>query len=125
MIDRLSDERLDEIEARNGDGGECVPIDTEACSYYAGRLDETKSDNRALLAELKELRAERECRPIDDAPLDEDLILGWWEHAPDGRLRWKSIIGMAGSGLGGWWHVMATHWMPTPTCPATGEQSDD
>ena len=61
--------------------------------------------------------------PIETAPLDEDILLAWFETWP--APAWKIESGWAGrknSCLGnasnGWLHGYATHWMPLPAPPA-------
>ena len=50
-----------------------------------------------------------EWKPIETAPDDELVLLGWWVNVPD---------------VGKWWEVEVeyprkgpTHWMPLPTPP--------
>ena len=54
-------------------------------------------------------------RPIDDAPLGEEFILGWWDEWP-ARV-WRTTIDLAGSTKGGWRHGQATHYQPLPPPP--------
>ncbi|OZI21756.1 hypothetical protein CAL18_12595 [Bordetella genomosp. 7] len=80
----------------------------------------------ALLAENEALRAELQARqwmPIETAPHDQEVLLGWYER--DGA--WKAEVGMASWG----WrttrvnnislHGRATHWQTLPPAPPQGE----
>lgn len=55
-------------------------------------------------------------RPIETAPKDTDVLLGWWRSWPERQ--WESASGLAGSTKGGWLHGQATHWQPLPAPPA-------
>ena len=156
ITDRLSDERLAEIEARaaaatpgpwEADGEPnnrivwCGPEDRVCFMTSNGRgvengdfIAHARDDIPALLAELKELRAEREWRPIETAPKDGTRILlaykggiqqGYWLDNSDKQWPWS-----------GWKicdqqvPVNSYHkpeaWMPIPSfMAATEEQSDD
>ncbi len=62
-------------------------------------------------------------RPIESAPKDTDLILGWWENWP-GPSRWRIKIGFAGSTKGGWLDGFAAFYLPLeflPSPPTAGE----
>jgi hypothetical protein len=54
-------------------------------------------------------------QPIDTAPLDEDVLLGWWRTWPE-RI-WECAAGLAGCTRGRWRHGQATHWMRLPAPP--------
>lgn len=54
-------------------------------------------------------------RPIETAPADESLILGWWRDWPDRK--WECEIELASCTKGGWRHARATHWRHTPIPP--------
>ena len=58
-------------------------------------------------------------RPIDTAPHETLVVLGWFE---DGV--WKQDLGLASAGQrwptgasNMWWHGSATHWLPLPPAP--------
>lgn len=55
-------------------------------------------------------------QPIETAPRDIELLLGWWRCWPEKM--WESASGLAGSTKGGWLHGQATHWQPLPRPPA-------
>lgn len=56
-------------------------------------------------------------QPIDTAPADTELLLGWFhQFLGDGRC-WHMTVDFACSTRGGWWHGQATHWMPLPEPP--------
>jgi len=80
----------------------------------------------ALLAENDALRAELQARqwmPIETAPHDQEVLLGWTEW--DGA--WRAEVGMASWG----WrtdrvsnisrHGRATHWQTLPPAPPQGD----
>ena len=56
-------------------------------------------------------------QPIETAPSDKDLLLGWrqteWEGAG-----WSCAVDLAHSTRGKWRHGQATHWMFPPAPPA-------
>lgn len=57
-------------------------------------------------------------RPIETAPLNENLILGWYESWP--RRHWTTQVAWAGRDNKpgcGYLHGYATHWMPLPEPP--------
>ena len=62
-------------------------------------------------------------RPIETAPKDEDILLGWWQTWPD-RV-WKQKVGWAAASntcghpqvSNAWFDGEATHWMPLPEPP--------
>jgi hypothetical protein len=64
-----------------------------------------------------------EWQPIETAPKDIDLLLGWWREWPE-RV-WESSAGLAGSTKGGWLHGQATHWMPMPTPPSESPGNEE
>lgn len=60
-----------------------------------------------------------EWRPIETAPHETLVVLGWFE---DGV--WKQDLGLASAGQrwptgasNMWWHGSATHWLPLPPAP--------
>jgi hypothetical protein len=57
--------------------------------------------------------------PIETAPRDEDLLLGWWQEWPERR--WECAAGLAGSTRGGWLHGQATHWQRLPGPPGAAQ----
>jgi hypothetical protein len=61
--------------------------------------------------------------PIETAPRDEELLLGWWQKWPE--LRWEWASGLAGSTKGGWLHGNATHWQRLPSPPLSRPQRGD
>ena len=69
-------------------------------------------------------------RPIETAPLDAIILLGWWEEWP--AKQWCYAASIAGHendkppGMSnGWRHGYATHWMPLPEPPAIGEVPEE
>lgn len=54
-------------------------------------------------------------QPIETAPRDIEVLLGWWTTWPDRQ--WKMSSDLAGSTKGGWLHGQATHWQPLPEPP--------
>lgn len=57
-------------------------------------------------------------RPIETAPADTDLLLGWWmEGAWLTTPHWEQEVQEARNTKGGWWHGQATHWQPLPSPP--------
>ena len=72
----------------------------------------TSAVPRDYVAEIERLR---KWRPIDTAPRDADVLLGWWQDWPERQ--WECAAGLAGSTKGGWLHGQATHWMPLPAPP--------
>lgn len=52
---------------------------------------------------------------IETAPLDEDVIIGWWQEWPIAE--WRTAIGYAGSKSGRWLSSQATHWLPLTALP--------
>lgn len=61
-------------------------------------------------------------QPIETAPHEELLVLGWWELWP--TKVWKQEIALASAGerfpngySNRWEHGRATHWMPLPVPP--------
>lgn len=51
-------------------------------------------------------------QPIESAPDDQELLLGWWEEWPS--LTWKSEVGLYYCSKGRWAHGQAKYWMPLP-----------
>jgi len=78
----------------------------------------------ALLAENDALRAElqaRQWRPIETAPHETLVVLGW--HDENGVFKQEIALASAGTRYPGgasdmWWHGRATHWMPLDRPPA-------
>ena len=69
-----------------------------------------------------------EWQPIETAPKDQDVLLGWWwtEYVSTPRRVWTSEVGWAFSSnkcskksgySNAWMHGNATHWMPLPDAP--------
>jgi hypothetical protein len=58
---------------------------------------------------------------VDTAPLDRDVLLGWWRTWPE--LFWEVTAGPAGSTKGRWLHGQATHWIPLPPPPVAADGS--
>lgn len=59
-------------------------------------------------------------QPISTAPLNENLILSWYEDWP--YPRWVIEVNFAGRDNKpgcGYLHSYATHWMPLPAPPVT------
>jgi hypothetical protein len=86
-------------------------------------IDSQEGDTAALRAEwgiaaLDAAPAERveAWQPIETAPLDTDILLGWWITWPE--TVWETESAWAGGLLGCWRHGRATHWMPLPAPPA-------
>lgn len=74
------------------------------------------------IASLQSELAKRKWQPIETAPLDMPLQLGWWELWPEKK--WVEEISLAGhandKGPGmsnAWLHGRATHWQPLPEPP--------
>lgn len=74
-------------------------------------------DLRAAIAALDKARG---WQPIETAPHEELLVLGWYEGSI-----WKQEIALASAGQrwdngysNRWFHGRATHWMPLPQPPA-------
>lgn len=55
-----------------------------------------------------------EWKPIESAPKDEKLLLGWFATY-DGQ--WQQTVDLAHCTRGGWMHGQATHWLPLPQGP--------
>lgn len=76
------------------------------------------ANERRLEAERKLAEAE-EWRPIETAPHETLVVLGWFEEGV-----WKQDLGLASAGQrwptgasNMWWHGSATHWLPLPPAP--------
>jgi hypothetical protein len=74
-----------------------------------------------------EMRNHTEWLPIETAPLDRDVMLGWWVIWPERE--WKVEYGWAGKSnscppgiSNAWLHGQATHWF-SPQLPAPPEAS--
>lgn len=91
----------------------------------ADRLDSHmgKADMAEVLADCRKaaacIREMVEWRPIETAPHETLVVLGWFE---DGV--WKQDLGLASAGQrwptgasNMWWHGSATHWLPLPPAP--------
>lgn len=86
---------------------------------------------RALSAELTAAREAQTWRPIDSAPHETLVVLGWYETDFWGENGvWKQEIGLASAGsrnsLGysnRWFHGSATHWMPLSPAPTGHDDS--
>lgn len=63
-----------------------------------------------------------EWQPIETAPFDQEVLLGWWNVWPERS--WEVAAGLYGSTKGGWRHGQATHWMSRPAPPDTPAQSN-
>jgi hypothetical protein len=63
-----------------------------------------------------------EWKPIETAPPDELLLLGWWQKWPE--LHWEEAIALACSTSGGWRHGCATHWQKLPSPPPHPHSND-
>lgn len=79
--------------------------------------DETAMNLIAQMAAC--IREMVEWRPIETAPHETLVVLGWFE---DGV--WKQDLGLASAGQrwptgasNMWWHGSATHWLPLPPAP--------
>lgn len=64
--------------------------------------------------------SDREWQPIETAPHNEAVLLGWWQDNGIGNYDWQVVLGAASHG---WrrgtisnmsYHSFATHWMPLP-----------
>ncbi len=110
-------------------GEEIVRLETEC---YGGRelsaADEGVVRTAALhlLAFIGDRKAEA-WQPIETAPHEALVVLGWYEDAS-----WKQEIALASAGerfsngySNRWWHGRATHWMPLPAPPTTTEADHD
>ena len=74
------------------------------------------------IAALQSELDKRQWQPIETAPLDNPLQLGWWESYPEKK--WVQEVESAGhsndKGPGmsnAWLHGRATHWQPLPEPP--------
>lgn len=54
-------------------------------------------------------------QPIETAPHDTELLLGWRDTF--GGVQWRCVVDLARSTKGGWWHGQATHWQFLPQPP--------
>lgn len=78
-----------------------------------------------LIAEMAAcIREMVEWRPIETAPHETLVVLGWFE---DGV--WKQDLGLASAGQrwptgasNMWWHGSATHWLPLPPAPGAEDE---
>lgn len=82
-------------------------------------LDVTLGELRALGRILTALRGAQGWQPIETAPHEELVVLGWREGD-----RWKQEIALASAGerfangySNRWCHGLATHWQPLPPAP--------
>lgn len=64
-----------------------------------------------------------EWQPIETAPKDAEVLLGWWSTWPS--LAWQVAAGLAGSKKGGWIHGHATHWQPLPPRPTQARKMSE
>ena len=89
---------------------------------FSGSAELSKEATQADLAEaaneidrLRALRAAGDApawQPIETAPADVQLLLGWWHEWP--TLEWQMTADQYSNTRGGWRHSWATHWMPLP-----------
>lgn len=89
------------------------------------RLEHGRAIEQAVLRVLATREGRQQWRPIETAPDDQEVLLGWTEW--DGA--WKAEVGMASWG----WrtdrvsnvsrHGRATHWMPLPAPPADAQRT--
>jgi hypothetical protein len=66
---------------------------------------------------------DREWQPIETAPHDELLLLGWSAKWPEPH--WETAVGLARCTSGGWWHGTATHWRHLPSPPSLSQIQKD
>lgn len=83
---------------------------------FDGECHLTADEARQIAACIREMV---EWRPIETAPHETLVVLGWFE---DGV--WKQDLGLASAGQrwptgasNMWWHGSATHWLPLPPAP--------
>lgn len=89
------------------------------------RYNPTVSIADAILAAVApRIRADGWQPITDDTPLDQDLLLGWWQAWPDQV--WMTEVAWAGASntkppgmSNAWRHGQATHWQRLPEPPAT------
>lgn len=81
----------------------------------------------AIIDALHHLRHLSEWQPIETAPPDVDLLLGWMETF--GHRRWVQAVAYAkhsntchpdSGASNAWSHGQATHWRPLPPGPMEG-----
>ena len=100
------------------------------CDYTAPEElhREAKNLERELNAANKRIAELAEWRPIESAPMDTRVLLGWFETWPN--LVWRMTADIAGHAndmpaprpfegtrSNGWRHGQATHWIPLPQPP--------
>jgi hypothetical protein len=85
----------------------------------ADKFNALKTDFDALAAKYASAVT---WQPIETAPMDIPVLLGWWEEWP--ALKWICSADIAGHendkppGMSnGWRNGSATHWMPLPAPP--------
>lgn len=104
----------------------------EAVEYWEPHATEGSNDYiqwkviKAALAELAELRAERKWRPIETAPRDGKIIIGFAVMDTDTGIWQQRLISWnqyhEEPHWVDWpkWSAQPTHWMSLPAPPATG-----
>lgn len=108
--ERVSAQRLEELIALNARAEAETPSAVWS-THYREQLQ--------ILRELSRLRREGDApqwQPIETAPRDVEVLLGWVSTWPTPA--WQVAAGLAGSTKGGWIHGNATHWRPLPEQPA-------
>lgn len=94
--------------------GDCDPCSTShAVPDAVKRLLAEKDEWRNKYADA--IQAAPTWQPIETAPKDVEILLGWWRDWPERK--WEQAVGLAGSTKGGWLHGQATHWMFAPEPP--------
>lgn len=102
-----------------------LEAEAESSNYQEEVLGERLNGVGALLTEAAAcIREMVEWRPIETAPHETLVVLGWFE---DGV--WKQDLGLASAGQrwptgasNMWWHGSATHWLPLPPAPGAEDE---
>lgn len=98
---------------------EVAASEAHSRTYYEGVLELLRADNERKLTNAyaegrKDEAEEHAWQPIETAPADVNVLLGWQSDYPAG---WQSEVKFAHDTRGRWWHGQATHWMPIPPAP--------
>lgn len=100
------------------------PMPHHADAFLLAKEIEQRADALRSLGfnavEIAGMVRETAWRPIESAPKDKELLLGWWSTWPE--LFWEVAAGLYGSTKGRWIHGQATHWMPLPAPPALTDE---
>ena len=96
------------------------------CDTFKCDCDAHRNTIEATIAAVRAALADAGWRGIESAPMDEELVLGWWRTWP--VLEWKQKVAVAGRantkppGMSNAWRDGdATHWMPLPSPPTEGD----